>query len=119
MSEAGNLEGGTIPLPHTCHTVCETVPYYSQSREVDGRQVGCGTSPSGLLSISPDDPTDVRSFSSYDTESPGVRQVDMIMHDGVLLSGASAAITVNDKALIGSPVDDGILVCDLPIERSC
>ena len=112
MSDAGILEGGTIPLLHTSHTMCENAPILSRSRDIDGRQVGCDKSPGGLLSISPDDLTDARSFRSYDAESSGgARQVDRIMHDGSLLSGVSAAIMVNGKALIGSPDHPGILVC--------
>ena len=80
MSDAGILEGGTIPLLHTSHTVCENAPILSRSRDIDGRQVGCDSSPGGLLSISPDDPTDARSFRSYNAESSGgARQVDQII----------------------------------------
>eukprot|EP00928_Gymnodinium_smaydae_P065818 TRINITY_DN48908_c0_g1_i1.p1 TRINITY_DN48908_c0_g1~~TRINITY_DN48908_c0_g1_i1.p1 ORF type:complete len:412 (+),score=47.05 TRINITY_DN48908_c0_g1_i1:49-1236(+) len=102
MMADGLLHAGTIPLPHTCQTVCEESPALSRSRTIAGREVGCGRSPGGLLLI------DV-------ADSAGeAKQADKVMHDGSLMSGVSSALMVNpQKALLGSPHSRGTLLCDL------
>lgn len=103
MSADGKLMGGSIPLPYTSGTVCDEAKDLSMSADMDGRHIGCGHSPGGLLEISPVD-TGGKSFVDG-------TQVDKGIHDGGLLSGISAAVQSGDKIVLGSPFSTGLLIC--------
>lgn len=100
MIADGVLSGGTIPLPYACATVCEDAPFLAQATDVDGRSVGCGKAPGSVLSIK--------------LESGGIQdyeQMDVLMHDGSLLSDVSAGMQVGQHTLLGSPHSTGVLLC--------
>jgi len=105
MSFDGSLHGGSIPLPYTSGVTCEDAKELSATKIVDGREVGCGKSPGGLLKISLLG-TGGKSFVDG-------TQVEMAVHDGSLLSGVSAALQFNKKVVMGGPYKPGLLLCDL------
>lgn len=64
------------------------------------KQVGCGIAPGSVLSIK--------------LESGGIQdyeQMDVLMHDGSLLSDVSAGMQVGQHTLLGSPHSTGVLLC--------
>ena len=95
-ADGAGLVGGSIPLPHTCHTVCDEAPGLALARRVGGRRVGCDASPGGLLRI---------------PLRAGEPQRDWRMHDGSRLSGVSAALELGGRAALSSPFSAGVLVC--------
>ena len=60
--------------------------------------MGCGKSPGGALRVSFED---------------GGAQTELVMHDGSMLSGVSAALKVGGAVVLGSPEARGLLVCDV------
>ena len=86
--------------------LCDEAKYLSATSVVDGREVGCGRSPGGLLQISLLG-TGGRSFVDG-------TQSDLLMHDGALLSGVTSAILLGGKVLMGSANSPGLLICDVP-----
>jgi len=104
MQSDGKLSAGTMPLPYTAETICEDAQELSRSSIMNGREVGCGKSPGGLLVISLAG-TGGKSFVD-------ATQVDKLTHDGSLLSGVSAALRLNGKVVMSSPNAPGVLVCD-------
>jgi len=103
MTADGTLSAGSNPLPYTSGSVCDEAPALARNGATGGREVGCGRSPGGQLTIS--------LAGSSDAFLPDT-QIDARMHDGSLLSGVSAAIPVGDKVLMGGPDHPGVLVCD-------
>jgi sugar lactone lactonase YvrE len=101
MSEEGELQAGSLPLLFAFEELCEDG--LGANKVVGGRNVGCGSTPGGLLSISLLG-TGGKSFVD------GV-QTDVSMHDGSKLSQVSAALKVGSKVAMGSPTSPGVLVC--------
>jgi len=98
--QGDQISGGSIPLPFSMAVVCEDMPQLSWTRVVDGREVACGKSPGGLTSI-----------SLTSEGSVGDVQEDVLIHDGSLLSGVSAALKLGGKVMMGSPISPGVLMC--------
>eukprot|EP00929_Paragymnodinium_shiwhaense_P105216 TRINITY_DN70142_c0_g1_i1.p1 TRINITY_DN70142_c0_g1~~TRINITY_DN70142_c0_g1_i1.p1 ORF type:complete len:394 (-),score=94.50 TRINITY_DN70142_c0_g1_i1:219-1400(-) len=95
----GELCAGSIPLLHTCPVVCEEG--MGRERVVDGRPVGCSSSPGGMLSIRLDEKL-----------LQPVEQSDVALHDGSKLSGVSAGVRVKAGGVaLGSYISKGVLVC--------
>jgi hypothetical protein len=105
MTPEGKLSAGSIPLLYTAEVVCEDHAFsaFSATKTVNGRTVGCGKSPGGLLSVS----LLGLGGSKYTIGT----QEDGLMHDGSLLSGVSAALELGGNTLLGSPYSPGLLLC--------
>jgi len=94
----GALYGGSVPLKYTCREVCSNAPDLAATKVVGGREVGCGRSPGGALRVSFED---------------GGAQTELVMHDGSMLSGVTAALKVGGAVVLGSAEARGVLVCEL------
>ena len=60
--------------------------------------MGCGKSPGGALRVSFED---------------GGAQTELVMHDGSMLSGVTAALKVGGAVVLGSAEARGVLVCEV------
>ena len=105
MDQDGKLTGGSIPFPYTSASVCDEAEGLSATKVVDGREIGCGKSPGGLLRIS--------LLGTGGHSFVDGTQSDHAMHDGSLMSGVSAALQIGNKVLLGSPNSPGVLLCDV------
>ena len=105
MGPDGRLHAGAMPFLYTSASVCEEARPLSATRVVDGREIRCGKSPGSMLRISLLG-TGGRSFVDG-------TQTDVLVHDGSLLSGATSALQLGGRVLLGSADAPGVLLCDV------
>ena len=103
-ADGKHLNGGTVPLPYTCGTVCEDAAGLSATKTVDGREVGCGRQPGSMLQIS--------LLGTGGKSYVDGTQVDKAMHDGSKLDGVASAIQIQQKILLSGPSSPGLLICE-------
>ena len=81
-----------------CQITGSNAPDLAATKVVGGREVGCGRSPGGALRVSFED---------------GGAQTELVMHDGSMLSGVTAALKVGGAVVLGSAEARGVLVCEV------
>ena len=103
MTPEGRLSGGSIPAVFTAKATCEEAKPLTFNKVVDGREIGCGRSPGGMVLIS--------LLGTGGSSYVDGTQIEHAMHDGSKLDGISAALQLSGKVLLSGPNSPGLLLC--------